>query len=165
MSQQHASVSQHGSALHAATLETELADQTFHLTQSQYTDTRPTSPSADPIMPGAWQGSYWSANFSVTGMIRPGKIPMQAGFEPQIFCSHGRCLNHQANDVVTKVPIFKTLVWFSWDPPPSLPPPPQSHPLEKAWFNSMSGALQADALLLSPQGGRQGQLGTKVPYK
>ena len=32
--------------------EIEVADQTFYLTQSQYTDTGPTSPSADPIMPG-----------------------------------------------------------------------------------------------------------------
>ena len=43
--------------------ETEVADPTFHLTQSQYTDTGPTSPSADPTTPGAWQGSHWSANF------------------------------------------------------------------------------------------------------
>ena len=43
--------------------EIEVADQTFYLTQSQYTDTRPTSPSTDPITPGAWQGSHWSANF------------------------------------------------------------------------------------------------------
>ena len=43
--------------------ETEVADPTFYLTQSQYTDTGPTSPSADPITPGAWQGSHWSANF------------------------------------------------------------------------------------------------------
>ena len=42
--------------------EIEVADQTFNLTQSQYTDTGPTSPSADPITPGAWQGSHWSAN-------------------------------------------------------------------------------------------------------
>ena len=39
--------------------------------QSQYTDTGPTSPSADPITPGAWQGSHWSVNFWVTGMTRP----------------------------------------------------------------------------------------------
>ena len=39
------------------------ADQTFSLTQSQYTDTGPTSPSTDPVTPGAWQGSHWSANF------------------------------------------------------------------------------------------------------
>ena len=52
--------------------EIEVADQTFHLTQSQYTDTGPTSPSTDPISPGAWKGSHWSANFEVTGMTRPG---------------------------------------------------------------------------------------------
>ena len=43
--------------------EIEVADPTFYLTQSQYTDTGPTSPSADPITPGAWQGSHWNANF------------------------------------------------------------------------------------------------------
>ena len=43
--------------------EIEVADPTFYLTQSHYTDTGFTSPSADPIMPGAWQGSHWSANF------------------------------------------------------------------------------------------------------
>ena len=43
--------------------EIEVADQTFYLTQSQYTDTGPTSPSSDPITPGAWQGGHWSANF------------------------------------------------------------------------------------------------------
>ena len=65
MSQQHASVSQGRICSDNFTCchtEIELADQTFHLTQSQYTDTRPTSPSADPITPGAWQGSHWSAN-------------------------------------------------------------------------------------------------------
>ena len=34
--------------------EIEVADQTFHLTQSQYTDTGLTSPSTDLITPGAW---------------------------------------------------------------------------------------------------------------
>ena len=43
--------------------EIEPADQTFYLTQLQYTDTRPTNPSTDPVTPGAWQGSYWSTNF------------------------------------------------------------------------------------------------------
>ena len=55
--------------------EIEAADQTFHLTQSQYTGTGPTSPNADPITPGAWQGSHWSANIQVTGMTRPRKNP------------------------------------------------------------------------------------------
>ena len=31
--------------------ETEVVDKTFYLNQSQYTDTRPTSPSTDPITP------------------------------------------------------------------------------------------------------------------
>ena len=65
-SQQHASVSQGRICTDNFTCchtEIEAADQTFHLTQSEYTDTGPTSPSADPITPGAWQGSHWSANF------------------------------------------------------------------------------------------------------
>ena len=49
-------------SLRAATLEIEVADPTFHLTQAQYTDTGPTSPSIDPITPGAWKGSHWSVN-------------------------------------------------------------------------------------------------------
>ena len=65
-SQQHASVSQGricSDNFTCCNTEMEAVDQTFHLTQSQYTDTGPTSPSADPITPGAWQGSHWSANF------------------------------------------------------------------------------------------------------
>ena len=53
--------------------EIEVADPTFYLTQSQYTDTAPTSPSADPVTTGAWQGSHWSASFEVSDMTRPGK--------------------------------------------------------------------------------------------
>ena len=73
-SQQQASVSQGRICSDNFTCchtEIELADPTFYLTQSQYTDTGPTSPSTDPITPGAWQGSHWSANFEVTGMTRP----------------------------------------------------------------------------------------------
>ena len=40
----------------------EVTDQTGSLTQSQYINTGPTSPSADPVMPGAWQGSHKSTN-------------------------------------------------------------------------------------------------------
>ena len=81
-SQQHASVSQGRICTDNFTCchtEMEAADPTFHLTQSQYTDTGPTSPSADPITPGAWQGSHWSANFEVTGMTRPRKNPGASG--------------------------------------------------------------------------------------
>ena len=77
-SQQQASVSQGRICTDNFTCchtEIEVADQTFYLTHSQYTDTGPTSPSADPITPGAWQGSHWSANFEVTGMTRPQKNP------------------------------------------------------------------------------------------
>ena len=60
-SQQHESVSQGRICSDNCTCchtEIEVADQTFHLTQSQYTDTGPTSPSTDPITPGACQGSH-----------------------------------------------------------------------------------------------------------
>ena len=64
-SRQHASVSQGRICSDSCTCchtEIEAADQTFHLTQSQYTDTGPTSPITDPITPGAWQRSHWSVN-------------------------------------------------------------------------------------------------------
>ena len=64
-SQQHASVSQGricSDNFRCCHTEIEVADQTFYLTQSQYTDTGPASPSTDPITSGAWQGSHWSAN-------------------------------------------------------------------------------------------------------
>ena len=54
-SQQHASVSQGRICSDKFTCchtEIEVADQTFHLSQSQYTDTGLTSPSTDPISPG-----------------------------------------------------------------------------------------------------------------
>ena len=58
------------------------ADQTFYFTQSHYTDTRPTSPSADPTSPGTWQGSHWITNFHVTSMTRPGKTSPRQKREP-----------------------------------------------------------------------------------
>ena len=56
-SQQHASVSQGRTCTDNFTCfhtEIEVAGQTFHLTQSQYTDKGLTSPSTDPITPGVW---------------------------------------------------------------------------------------------------------------
>ena len=86
MSQQHASVSQgqicSGNCMcncMCRYTQIGVADQTFYLTQSQYTDIGPASPSTDPITPGAWQGSHWSANFEVTGMTRPAKNPGASG--------------------------------------------------------------------------------------
>ena len=69
--QQHASVSQGLICSDNCTCshtEREVVAQIFYLTQSQYTGTGPTSPSADLITAGAWQGSHWSAHFYVTGM-------------------------------------------------------------------------------------------------
>ena len=54
-SQQYASVSQGRICSDNFTCchtEIEVADRTVHLTQSQYTDIGPTSPSTDPITPG-----------------------------------------------------------------------------------------------------------------
>ena len=87
-SQQYASVSQGWICSDNFTCchtEIETTDQTVYLTQSQYTDTRPTSPSTDPIMPGAWQGSHWSASFYVTGMTRPRKNPSASGIRIRDF--------------------------------------------------------------------------------
>ena len=78
MSQQHASASQGWICSDNVTCchtEIEVADQTFHLTQSQYTDTGPTCRSTDPITPCARQGIHWSANFKFTGMTQPRKNP------------------------------------------------------------------------------------------
>ena len=96
-SQQHVSVFQgriYTDNFTCCHTQIEVADQTFNLTQSPYTGTGPTSPSTDPITPGAGQGSQWSANFKVTGMTRPRKsILAQAGFEPGILPSRGGRLN------------------------------------------------------------------------
>ena len=81
-SQQQASVSQGricSDNFTSCHTEIEVADRTLYLTQSQYTDTGPTSPSADPVTPGSWQGTHWSANFEVTGMTRPRKNPGSSG--------------------------------------------------------------------------------------
>ena len=60
-SQQHVSVSPGQICLDncmCCHTQIEVADPTFCLTQSQYTDTGPTSPSSDPVTKGALQGSH-----------------------------------------------------------------------------------------------------------
>ena len=67
-SQQYASVSQGricSENCKCCNTEKEVVDQIFYLTQSQFTDTGPTSPDADPKTPCNWQDSHW------TGMTRP----------------------------------------------------------------------------------------------
>ena len=61
--------------------ETELA-QPCCLILSQGTDAGPTSPSADPVPCGAWQGSRWSTSQWFTRLTRPakaGSIPVSCG--------------------------------------------------------------------------------------
>ena len=87
-SQQQASVS-HGRICEdnctCCHTEIEVVDQTFYLTRSQYTDSGPTSSSADPTTPGAWQGSHWIANFEITGMTRLRKNPGANGIRTRDF--------------------------------------------------------------------------------
>ena len=80
--------------------EIDVADPTFYLTQSQYTDTGPTSPSADPIAPGAWQGSHWSANFEVTGMTRPRTNPVASGIRTRDLPLSRRTPYHEPSEAV-----------------------------------------------------------------
>ena len=74
-SQQQASVS-HGricsDKFTCCHTEIEAADQTFYLTQSQYTDTGAISSSTDPITPGAWQvgGEGWVECFPMSALCR-----------------------------------------------------------------------------------------------
>ena len=45
--------------------------------------------------PGAWQGSHWSANFKVTSVTRPGKIPTACPWiEFRILRSRGGRVSH-----------------------------------------------------------------------
>ena len=57
-SQQYDGVSQGRICSDKCTCWDTVADQILYLTQSQYTNTGPTSPSADPITAGVWQGGH-----------------------------------------------------------------------------------------------------------
>ena len=92
-SQQQASVSQgricsdNGMCCHTGI---EVADQTFYLTQSQYTHTWPTSPSADPPTPGDWQGSPLGYRCLSHWYDSTGKMPHgHSGVRTQISRSRG----------------------------------------------------------------------------
>ena len=113
-SQQHASVSQGRICSDNSTFchtEIEAADQTFYLTQSQYTNTRPTCPNADPKTPGAWQGSHWRANFFLSHWYDSTGLQAQAGIEPRVFRSRGGRLNHWAKEAV---PAASCPSWCIW---------------------------------------------------
>ena len=100
-SQQHACVSQGRTCSDNCNCtcchtEMEVADQTCCLTQSQYTDTGPTSPRTDPGAPGAWQGAARAPMLKSTG-------PRKAGFEPRIF--------HSPSGRLTAVPPRQRYSW------------------------------------------------------
>ena len=48
--------------------ETEASDQTYYLTQPQYTYARPSGPGTDPVMPAVWQGGHLTTKVQVTGL-------------------------------------------------------------------------------------------------
>ena len=105
-SQQHANVSQGRICSDNFTCchtEVEVADQTFHLTHSHYTDTGPTSLSTDPITPGAWQGSHWSTNFEVTGMTRPRKNPGSSALEADALTTRPTRRSHKGSEHSGKI--------------------------------------------------------------
>ena len=63
---QHTSVSHERSCSDHCTFchtDIEVTDQTFYLTQSQFTDTGPTGPSDDRVTPGACQDSHQRGQF------------------------------------------------------------------------------------------------------
>ena len=131
-SQQHASVSQGGICTDNFTCchtEIEAADPTFYLTQSQYTDTGPTSPSADPITPGPGRVGTGVPIFKSLVWLDPEKIPAQAGFEPGIFHSRGWhlttrptrwCVKGKQKDCLVILVMIELItskiltVWLSW---------------------------------------------------
>ena len=107
-------------------------------------DTGPISPSPDPITPGAWQDSHWSANFQVTGMTRSARPTAQAGIELRIFRSRGGRLNHDRPTrwdwgwIATGISVFNSLVWLG---------------LGLRVTNPGSLALEVEILLLGHLGG------------
>ena len=68
--------------------------QTFHLTQLQYTDTGPTSPSTALKHQAPGKVATGVTIFKSLVWLDPEKIPAQVGFEPGIFCSRGGRHNH-----------------------------------------------------------------------
>ena len=63
-----------GSAQTIVGASAQVAVQTCCLSQSQCTDTSPTSPSANPVMPHAWRGIHYNTSFEVTGRSGPGHV-------------------------------------------------------------------------------------------
>ena len=67
----------------------------LYFTSLPYTDTGPTSPSADPVSTGARQGGHCSTSGQVTGMTHE-----ESGLRTQTCRSRGGRLIHLANEAV-----------------------------------------------------------------
>ena len=88
-SHQHASVSQGrvcSDNFTCCQTEIEVADQTFRFTRSQHADTGATSPSTDPLTPGAWQGnqclSHWYDSTPKKSRRKRDSNPGSSALEP-----------------------------------------------------------------------------------
>ena len=133
-SQQDASVSQgriYSDNCTCCHTETEVADPTFYLAQSQCIDTGPTSPNT----PGAWQRIHWDAILShwydltrknphsASGNRTP-DLPLTRR-TPQPLGQGGGC-SHGTTTTVTHTPSCRTLPLPAPICPPPPPPPPQT---------------------------------------
>ena len=95
-SQQHASASQTRICSDMFTFcntEIQVADQTFCLTQPQYTNTETTSLSTGPIMPGARLGSHWCGSWR-----RQPRVGCTGGVSLMAYAPHGANNNNHNNN-------------------------------------------------------------------
>ena len=102
-SQQHASVSQgriYSDNCTCCHTEIEVADPTFYLTQSHYTDTGPTGPSAETLQRQAAGRAGTGVPILSHWYDSTRKNPSQAGFELRTFRFRGGRLNHLTNEAV-----------------------------------------------------------------
>ena len=117
-SQQHASVSQGRICTDNFTCchtEVEVADPTFYLTQSHYTDTGPTSPSSDSIMPGAWQVASGVSIFKSLVWLDPEKSRGERDSNPGSFTPEADALTTKpTKEKLADQNTWYTKRWLRW---------------------------------------------------
>ena len=100
--------------------EIEFADQTFYLSQSQYTDIGPSCPGADPITPGAWQGASifklltW-VDLEKRSMAKAWIKPRSAALEADALTTRPTRWLFCMFLCWTNIPPVKNLVRFDWE--------------------------------------------------
>ena len=65
-------------SLVAILLQKQQSDFFFHLTKSQDTNSRPTTPRTAPSTPDTYQGCYWSHSFKTLAWLGPAEVGKQA---------------------------------------------------------------------------------------